>query len=262
MVEADQSGSGVATTCDAFLAGRVMVDQPKTGYRAGLDAVLLAATVPVATSVQPQVKVLDLGSGVGTVGLCVAARVATAIVVLLEREPALLALAADNVARNGMSARVRVVAADVDLAAEMLGLASDSFDHVLANPPYQIEGQGRPSNDPVKARSHAMPAGNLDRWARVMARVTKPGGTATLIHRADAVGEILSTFEGRFGAIVVLPIYPRSGEHAVRIVVSGIKGNRAPLRVMPGLVLHKRDGHEFTPQLQAILRDGSVLPLT
>ena len=166
MVEADQSGSGIATTRDAFLAGRVMVHQPKSGYRAGLDAVILAATVPAATAAQPQVKVLDLGSGVGTVGLCVAARVATANVVLLEREPALLALAVDNITRNGMSGRVRVVAADVDLAAELRGLASDSFDHVLANPPYQIEGQGRASNDPLKARSHAVPAGSLDRWVR------------------------------------------------------------------------------------------------
>lgn len=244
-------------TDDAFLAGRVMMLQPKSGYRAGLDAVLLAATVPSS----PGVRVLDLGAGVGTVGLCVAARATGANVVLLEREPELVALAAENIARNGMAERVRVVAGDLDLPAEALGLASDCFDHTLANPPFQIEGRGRASTDPLKAASHAMPEGRLDRWVRVMARLTKPGGTAVMIHRADALGEILAAFDGRFGGIVVRPLHPRKGEAAVRVLAGGIKGSRAPLRLMPGVVLHEPDGHGFTPQLQAILRDGGGLDL-
>ena len=244
-------------TLDAFLGGKIMVLQPSSGYRAGLDAVVLAATV---AATEP-LRVLDLGAGVGTVGLCIAARLPKTEVVLLEREPALAALAQQNIARNGMAERVSVITADLNLPADSLGLAPEGFDHILANPPYQIEGNGNASPDGLKARSHAMPAGRLECWVRVMARLTKPGGTAAMIHRADALGEILMAFKGRFGGVIVLPLHPRPDEAAVRVIVRGIKGSRAPLAVMPGLVLHMPDGHGFTPLLQAILRDGQALSL-
>ncbi len=245
-------------TLDAFLAGRITVLQPGSGYRAGLDAVVLAATI-ASTG---EARVLDLGAGVGTAGLCIAARLPQAEVVLLEREPALAALAQQNIARNGMAERVSVITADLNLPADTLGLAPESFDHTLANPPYQIEGYGNASPDELKARSHAMPAGSLECWVRVMARLTKPGGTAAMIHRADALGEILTAFKGRFGSVIVLPLHARQDAAAVRVIVRGIKGSRAPLAVMPGLVLHVPDGHGFTAPLQAILRDGQALSLT
>ncbi len=250
------------TTQDAFLDGRVMVLQPKSAYRAGLDAVLLAATVPTVTPHTSSPRILDLGAGVGTVGLCVAARIAAVDVVLLEREPVLVLIAHQNIVQNGLEARVRVVEADLGLAAEVVGLAADSFDYCLANPPFLIEGQGRPSTDPLKARAHAMPEGDLDRWVRTMARLTKASGVATMIHRADALAEILAAFQTRFGAVAVLPVYARDGDDAVRVLVSGIKGSRAPLRILPGLVLHQAGSQAFTPRLQAILRNGAPLDLS
>ena len=247
---------------DAFLDGRVMVLQPKSAYRAGLDAVLLAATVSASEAHGQTLKVLDLGAGVGTVGLCVAARIASVDVVLLEREPELADLARQNIKQNEMGARVRVIEADLTTSADAVGLSADSFDYCLANPPFQIEGQGRPAIDPLKARAHAMPEGNLDRWVRAMARLTKPGGTATMIHRADALGEMLAAFQNRFGAVAVLPIFAREGDQALRVLVSGIKGSRARLRILPGLVLHQSDSQAFTPRLQAILRDSAPLDLS
>ena len=249
-------------TQDAFLDGRVMVLQPKSAYRAGLDAVLLAATVPASGANDSPPKVLDLGAGVGTVGLCVAARIDVVDVVLLEREPALAALARQNITQNGMGARIRVVEADLTVSADALALASDSFDYCLANPPFQVEGHGRPSTDPLKARAHAMPEGDLDRWVRTMVRLAKPGGVATMIHRADALAEILAAFQTRFGAVAVLPLFARDGDEAVRVLVSGVKGSRAPLRILPGLVLHRADSQAFTPRLQAILRDGAPLDMS
>ncbi len=257
MSTADLAGVVNATTDDAFLGGQVIVSQPQTGYRAGLDAVLLAATVVA----MPGARVLDLGAGAGTIGLCVAARLPAVEVVLLERESSLVQLAQRNIEQNGFSPRVRVVQADLEGPAATLGLATEAFDHVLANPPYQIEGDGRASPDVVKARSHAMPAGGLDRWVRVMARLVKPDGTAAVVHRADALGDILAAFKSRFGGIAVLPIYPREGEAAVRVIVSGVKGSRAPLTILPGLVVHQTSAQDFTPRLQAILRHGQALPL-
>jgi tRNA1(Val) A37 N6-methylase TrmN6 len=252
-----------AVTLDAFLGGRLAVVQPAQGYRAGLDAVLVAAAIPtVATGAA--LRVLDVGAGVGVVGLCVAARIVTAHVVLLEVQPALAALATANIQRNRLDQRAQVIAGDVHHSPDLLrdlGLRPDTFDHVVCNPPFDIEGQGRSPPNAMKARSHVMPAGALEQWGRVLARYCRPHGTATMIHRADALGAVLAALDGRFGAIRVLPIYPRLGAPASRIIVQGTKGSRAPLLIRPGLVLHQPDGHSFTEPVQAILRDGEGLTI-
>jgi FkbM family methyltransferase len=247
-------------TIDAFLGGRVTVNQPVGGYRAGLDAVLLAAATPHHGGG----SVLDVGAGVGVVGLCIAARLAACHITLLEAQPALAALAASNIERNGFEARARIITADVNDPPgklQILGLNAGSFDHVVTNPPFDIEGHGRAPPNALKARSHAMPAGELDQWGRVLARYCRPGGSATMIHRADALGTVLAVLVGRFGGLRVLPIHPRPSEPANRIIVQGIKGSRAPLTLLAGLVLHAADGHGFVPNVAAILRDGAALDL-
>jgi tRNA1(Val) A37 N6-methylase TrmN6 len=249
------------TSDDAFLGGALHILQPMAGYRAGLDAVLLAAAAPVEEG-RAQ-RVLDVGAGAGVVGLAVARRVADANVTLVERDPELAALARANIARNDLAARVRLIEGDVTRPlGELASLANEaeSFDHVLANPPFHIEGRGTAAGDTLKAAGHAMPEGNLDRWARFMAAMARSGGTATLIHRAEALGEILEALAGRFGDTLVLPIHPREGEPASRVLVQATKGSRAPLRLLPGLVLHARD-HGFRPQVEAILRGGAALTL-
>ena len=249
-------------TEDAFLGDKLTICQPETGYRAGIDAVLLAASVP-ARSDGTTFRVLDTGAGVGTVGLSIAARIATAHTVLLERESELAALARINIGRNGLADRVRVVEAEVGAAPELLasaGLWADSFDHVVANPPYHGEGRGTLAPDPLKAASHAMPDGGLDDWLRFMARMAKPGGQATLIHKADALGEALAAFGKRFGGLRIQPIQPFADEPAHRIIVRGTKGSRAPSTLLPPVVLHQRGGG-YCSRIEAIVRDGGGLSL-
>jgi tRNA1(Val) A37 N6-methylase TrmN6 len=247
-------------TLDAFLGGRLMVAQPAQGYRAGLDAVLLAAAVP--TDGSAPAAVLDLGAGVGTVGLCIAARLPAVHVTLFEVQPALAALANSNIQRNRMEPRVRVVAADVHDRPEQLqalGLLPDMFDHVVCNPPFDTEGHGRPPPNALKARSHVMPVGGLEQWARVLARYCRASGSVTMIHRADALGAVLAALDSRFGGLRVLPLHPRAGEPATRVIVQGVKGSRAPLALLTGLALHRPDGHGFADPVQAVLRDGAAL---
>jgi tRNA1(Val) A37 N6-methylase TrmN6 len=247
------------TTIDAFLGGQLQIAQPAHGYRAGLDAVMLAAAVPARRGAS---HVLDVGAGVGTAGLCVAWRLPGVSVTLVEVQPELAGLAADNITRNALAARARIITADINAPAEQLrasGLEPDSFDHVVTNPPFDIEGRGRAPPNTLKARSHAMPAGALDHWARVLARYCRSGGTVTMIHRADALADVLACLDSRFGALHVLPIHPRDGAPATRIIVQGIKGSRAPLTLLPGLALHPADGSGFTGAVQAILRDGGEL---
>jgi tRNA1(Val) A37 N6-methylase TrmN6 len=79
-----------------------------------------------------------------------------------------------------------------------------------------------------------------------------------VIHRADRLDEVLAGLAGRAGAVVVIPLWPKAGEAAKRVVVQARRGARTPLRLAPGVVLHQADG-SATPAAQALLRDGQAL---
>jgi tRNA1(Val) A37 N6-methylase TrmN6 len=245
------------TTIDAFLGGGLMLRQPARGYRAGIDPVLLAASCRA----QAGERVLDCGAGVGTVGLCVARRIAGCEVTLLERESAYARLAAENIATNGLSERVHLLVADVTsaLTDDMRALAG-TFDHALANPPYYIDADGTRSSDPAKDAANTMRRDDLDAWARFLAGVVKPGGTVTLIHRPDALARILDALDRRFGAIVITPLHASARAPAGRVIVSGVKGRRAGLTLGAGIVLH-RDGGGYAPEIEAVLRGPVALEL-
>ncbi|MGI9404367.1 MAG: tRNA1(Val) (adenine(37)-N6)-methyltransferase [Hyphomicrobium sp.] len=249
----------VALTDDAFLGGKLQILQPKSGYRAGLDAVMLAAAVPLSSA-----RVLDVGAGVGTAGLCLARRDPKVQLTFLEKESALSRIAAENVERNGLAGRARVVEGDVNISQaelEAAGLKAESFDHVIANPPFHAKEKGTLAPDQLKAAAHAMLDDDLDRWTRFMARMAQPGGGATLIHKTEALTRLLTALDGRFGALKILPLHPREGAPAHRVVIQGTKGSRAAPILLPGFVLHGA-GDAFTAEAQAILRAGAPLSMT
>jgi tRNA1(Val) A37 N6-methylase TrmN6 len=247
---------GLETTDDAFLGGALRILQPKCGYRAGIDALLLAA------SIAERSRVLDVGAGVGVVGMAVARRLPDADVILVERDPLLVQLARANVARNGLGERARVIEADIARPLselEELSACAESFDHVLANPPYHTFGRCTPARG--KSAAHAMHDGDLGRWFRFMAAMAKPGGGVSLVHRAEALDAILAASRGRFGGHVIVPVHARPAAAASRVLVRAIKGSRAPLTLCAGVVLHAADGR-FRPEIEAVLRGGAALNLT
>lgn len=245
------------TTEDAFLGGRLVIEQVRHGSRAGIDAVFLAAACPAGEGD----KVLELGSGSGVVALAIARRVAGARVTGVEIDPVLCALAVRNAEKNGLGAFAGFICGDVTGAASDLiasGLAPDSFDHAVANPPFLSAGQARlPANDRLR-RAHALGEGDLARWIKCLGTFVRPGGTMTLVHRTDALAKIFDACKGRFGGLSVLPLHPRPNTAANRIILRGRKGSRAPLKLYPGIVLHD-DGRGFTETANAVLRDGEGL---
>lgn len=245
--------AGCEYTDDIFLGGRLTVRQPKRGYRAGIDPVLLAATIDPGFAG----RALDVGAGAGVIGLCVAARCSSAEVAMIERDELLVAFSRASIAANGLDARVSALAGDV-LKPSELPFAAESFDLVLANPPYHDDAAGTLSDTPIKAAANAMAAEHLEAWARFLTRMAKPGGKALLIHKAEALPRLLEALGRRFGALRILPIHPRRDAPANRIIVSGVKGSRAPMTLLPGFVLHEADGR-FTPHAKAISRDGAAL---
>ncbi len=250
---------GKASTTDDFLGGRINIVQPRSGHRAGSDAVFLAAAVPAETGA----RVLEAGTGVGVAGLCLLARVPDLEVTAVEIDQDLCALARDNAARNGFADRFAGIAADVTAPAKVLrdaGLVREGYDHVLANPPFHAEGAVRAAPEPVRAAAHVMGHGQLARWMRFLTTMAAPKATLTLIHRPEYLSELLALLEGRFGDVAVFPLFPKADAPATRIIVQGRKGSRASLRLLPGLVLHGETG-TYTAEAEEVLRGGEALRL-
>ncbi len=242
-----------------FLGDKIRLHQSDSGHRSGTDAVLLAATVPQSFAG----LVVDAGSASGAVGLSVGARVPGAAIRCVEIDPVEADLARANIAANGFQDRAHVIQADL-LAAfkerEAMGITLADADRVLTNPPFLSEGKSRPSPDLARQRAHMMPEDGLDRWILACHAMLKPHGTLALIHRADALKEILDALSGRFGHIGVLPIHPRAGAPATRLLIEAIKGSRAPLRLLSGLILHEADGR-FTDIADALNKGDAMLKL-
>ena len=238
-------------TCDAFLGGRLRVSQPRHGFRAGLDSVLLGAAVAPGSA-----QLLDLGTGVGTASLVALADHPELGATMVESNPEALDLAAQNLAENGFSDRARLLALDVTAAGSVrvaAGLPADRFSTVIANPPFFEPARGTaPSADRQAARH--MDAAALELWVRCAASHAAPGGEVIFIHTASALPQLLAGFAGRFGAISVLPLVPHAGADATRVLVRGIKGSRAPFRLMDARTLHGDTGRDFTPEFDAIFR--------
>jgi tRNA1(Val) A37 N6-methylase TrmN6 len=240
------------TSEDALLGGRLTLRQPVHGHRFGHDAVLLAAAVPG----QAGQHAIELGAGVGAAGLALARRVDGLTVTLVELDAELTALAAENAARNGLAERVRTICLDATnlTAFAAAGIAAGSVDHVLMNPPFNPPHNVSPDHARRLARS--APPGVLAAWCDTAA-LLRPGGVLTLIWRADGLADVLATLADGFGAIAVLPLHPKPGVAAIRVLVRATKASKAPLAVLPGFILAGIDGKP-TVQVEAILRDGAA----
>jgi tRNA1(Val) A37 N6-methylase TrmN6 len=252
-------GEGTDRTDDAVLGGRLRLTQKRRGHRVGHDAILLAA----ATGARPGDRAVDLGAGVGAAGLALAVRVSEVTVTLVEIDPALAEIAAENIARNGLDARVSAVALDVAGPADTFsayGLGPGSADQVLMNPPFNNPDSQNASPDPDRRSAHVAPVAALADWVAAAVRLLHSAGALTMIWRADGLAHVLAALDQRFGGLVVLPIHGRAGDAAIRVLVRATKGNRAPLTLLPGLVLNDASGRP-TAEAESILRDGAALPL-
>ncbi len=234
---------------DLLLDGRLKLFQ-RTGHRAGTDAVLLAAAAPAL----PSGLIVDAGAGAGTVGLLLAQTNPDARVVLLEKNPVAAEDARRNIEANFLAGRARLVEADLfDKAARKAEGLVEAADLVVTNPPFLEARAARVSPDADRAMAHVLGEGGLALWLKAALALLRPGGFFVLIHRADALGEILAGLAGRLGGLEIFPIFPRADRAAIRVIVRGRKGSKAPLALLPGLVLHGEDG-AFTPAAEAVHR--------
>lgn len=244
----------IETTRDAFLGGRLHVVQPARGYRAGIDAVLLAAAVPAVAGQ----SVLELGSGVGVAALCLAARIGVTVTGV-ELQPDYADLARQNAVANALPFDVITA----DLRTLPADLRQRNFDHVIANPPYFDRSTGVRSTDPGRDTALGGDTALAD-WIDCAARRLTPKGQLTLIMRIERLPDLLALLAGRLGSVTVRPIAGRSGRPAHLFLLHARKEGRAPFRLCAPLILHGNtahlhDGKDYTDTITSILRDGAAL---
>jgi tRNA1(Val) A37 N6-methylase TrmN6 len=244
-------------TEDAFLGGQLRLRQPRSGHRAGHDAILLAAATPA----RPGDRVVDFGAGVGAAGLAVSRRIGGIQLVMVEIDEALAALARGNAASNAIAADVVVL--DITSGAEAFaaaGLSPDSADIVLMNPPFNDPARHRVSPDKAREIAHVATSVTLESWVHASRRVLKSGGVLTLIWRADGLAGVLAALDRGFGSLAILPVHADAARPALRVLVRAVKGGKAPTQIHAGLVLNDESALP-NKEVQEILAGKGVLPL-
>lgn len=239
-------------THDAFLGGKLHLHQPRRGYRAGMDAVMLSASVPAKKGQ----RVLELGCGAGGAILCLGARVPGLALTGVERDPFYAMLAR----RNGGRA-LEVIEADI--AALPKDLRQRQFDHVLANPPFYDRRASVASELPAREAAHGAQT-PLATWVKTAAKRLAPKGYAHFIHRMSLLPDILAALPDGMGSIEVLPLSARAGRDPDRMILRARKNGRGAFRMAPPLVVHRGASHDtdkpdHTAAVAAVLRDGAAL---
>ncbi len=239
-------------TRDAFLGGRITLSQPRQGFRAGLDSVLLGAAVSEGVE-----RLLDLGSGVGTAAFVALAHAPACRATLVEQNPDMAALARDNAKTNGFAEHAEVIEADVTAKGterKAAGLLENHYGAVIANPPFFESGAGTLAATSDRAAARHMDAAALDLWVRTAATSAAANGEVIFIYPVESLAPLLAAFSQRFGGLTILPLTPRPDIPVNRVLLRGIKGSRAPLRMLASRALHDAEGRAFRPEFDAIFR--------
>lgn len=237
---------------NSLLNGSVRLIQPADGYRAGMDAALLAAAVPA----KPGERVLEAGCGVGGVLTQIAARRPGASLTGVERDPVAAALAVENAALNGLGDRMEAI--NGDIAKGFTALDRPRFDWAISNPPFFDDEAALRAPSPAKRGAWIADDG-LAVWTKFLTDGVRDGGRIVVVHRADRLADLLSLLGERCGSFAIRPVQPYADQPAKRVLVHAIRSGKAPLRLLPALVLHDRSGAKHAPEAEAILRGEAEL---
>jgi len=249
---AAEAGIDESVTVDDFLGGAVRLIQPKTGYRVSMDTVMLAAAVPAVAGE----TVLEGGIGTAGAAICLAQRVAGVKVHGLELQEAMRLLGERNVDFNGFNESIAI---EEGCITDLSGPQSQ-FDHVMLNPPYLPEGKAIRPPAKSKGLAHMDSNASLKDWIRFAVHKVKNKGSITLIIRADRVDEAIAHLHRRAGGLVIMPLWPRAGMPAKRVIIQCRKGMHGAASILPGLALHG-EIERYTAEARKILWDGAPLDL-
>ncbi len=228
-----------------------LLQPPEGGFRTSLDSVMLAAACPARAGQ----SVLDAGCGVGGASFCLLWRVADLKLTGVDWELPYIQLAQQNIALNAFAKDVIFTQGDIRTFE-----GAGQFDHVINNPPYLEAGRHTPSPDEIRAQAlgHQEKDLTLEDWIVAAHRLVKSNGSLTMIYPAHGTDKIIRGMGKRFGAVEIIPLWPRNGVEAKRVIIRAIKDRQTPARILPGIVLHEADG-AYTAAADQILRDGKAI---
>ena len=227
-------------TLDAAFGGRLLLRQPRTGYRFNADAPLLVWFC-CTRDATPARRAADLGAGCGVValGLLAAGRARRAVAV--EVQERLAELCAENAAANGLAARIDVVRADMRTAGD--ALERGRFDLVAVNPPYWRGGGGHlPIDAERRAACHELLI-DLDGWVGVAAGLLSPRrGRLCAVFPARRLTELTEALARHsLGGAALRFVHPRPDADAELVLVEARPGRSRPVAIEPPLVLRGAD---------------------
>lgn len=235
---------------NALMGGRVRLLQPAKGYRAGMDAALLAAAAGAGSGD----RVFEAGCGAGGVLMQIAGRAPGVSLTGLERDPAMAELARRNASLNVADAEI--LTGDVAKGFRALGLKP--FDIAVSNPPFFDDPGALRAPGPGKTGAWIADDG-LEAWTGFLLKAVREGGSIVMIHRADRLADILALLAPKAGSFAIRPIHAFTDEPAKRVLVRALKTGKAPLKLLPALALHDRGGAKHTAETEAILRGEAGL---
>lgn len=240
---------------DSLLDGAITFHQPETGYRAAIDPILLAA----ACTPKTQGRAVELGCGAGAASLALARRCPGTAIAAIDRDAAMLGYLRKNITANGLAPRITAIEADIRSVSTVQ--TGGQADLVLANPPFLEEGRFTQSENPSRRAANSEGDSPLADWVAAARRLSAPKAGLVIIHRADRLADLMAALTPAYGGIDIIPLWPKAGLAAKRVILRATLGSGAPMCLSPGLVLHKADGG-YTSQAEAILRHGGPLSFT
>ena len=242
-------------TKNKFLGGRLKVFQQKHGFRAGHDSVILASAIPAKEGE----KCLELGIGCGVVSLCLSQRVKNLKIVGIENNAEVLNLTRRNISMNDMDKNITVIKGNLDRGIrDFPELKRQTFNHVFSNPPYYIENEIVFPLDDSKKNAYTGNKDTLKVWLKIALTFVKSRGSVTFINHIKNFPEMLNIFTTTMGDVKITPIFSNREKPASRVIISGTRDSKKPIKLNNGLVLNNQDGK--TPkEVDNILRNGTAL---
>ena len=228
---------------------KVHLLQAVEGFWTSMDSVMLAAACPI----EKGQRFLDMGCGVGSAGFCVLYRVPDVMMMGIDIQASHIQLAKENAVLNHMQQRADFICSDIKEYKEEM-----PYDHVICNPPYMEAGDHLRSPSEEKAKAMGHDRLSLQDWMYIAGKRLRQEGTLTLIHQAGKLDHILQALQGTFGAIDIIPLWPKQGQQAKRVIIRAVKDRKSPAIIHSGLVLHNDDG-SYTEEAESILRDGAAI---
>lgn len=243
----EQGGLQPGETLDDLQVGGLRIIQRRDGYRFSLDPVLLCAFAAIGANA----RVADLGTGSGVMPLLLARQGKGRSFLGLERQAELAERARRSVVLNGLTDRIEVRCLDVRMVSAQL--PPQSFDVVVANPPFRAVGSGRVAPDDERAAARHELAGGLDDFIAAAAWLLGSGGRLYLVFLVERLVELLAALRAqRFEPKRLRLVHGRQAEAARMVLVEARRDGQPGLTVEPPLIVYRGEGRDYTPELQLI----------